>query len=59
VLTDLIAAMGGAVSYSMASDAFAALAADRAEFAGMSYDTLGLKGVPVASARGATAGAPA
>ncbi len=58
VLTDLVAAMGAPVTYSMASEAFAALAEDRPEFAGMSYDTLGLKGLPVASARqgaGATA----
>jgi NADH-quinone oxidoreductase subunit G len=60
VLTDLIGAMGGSVTYAVASDAFAALAADRPEFAGMSYDTLGLKGMLVASARGgAMAGASA
>jgi NADH-quinone oxidoreductase subunit G len=58
VLGDLAAAMGAQVSYTMASEAFAALADDRPEFAGMSYDRLGLKGAPVASAR-AYAGAPA
>ena len=42
--------------YSLASEVFAALAAAQPEFAGMTYDTLGLKGAMVA---GAMAGASA
>ncbi|HWJ22488.1 MAG TPA: 2Fe-2S iron-sulfur cluster-binding protein [Gemmatimonadaceae bacterium] len=50
VLGDLLAALGHGEPYYAASDAFAALAADRPEFAGMSYDELGLKGMTVAGA---------
>ncbi|HEY0997454.1 MAG TPA: 2Fe-2S iron-sulfur cluster-binding protein [Gemmatimonadaceae bacterium] len=51
---DLLAAMGEGSGYFTAGEAFAALAAARPEFAGMSYDTLGLKGRMLA---GAMAGA--
>ena len=47
-------AVGGRAGYMLASDAFAALAASHPEFAGLSYETLGLKGRMTA---GATAGA--
>src|SRR5215213_10263404 len=43
--------------YFLPSDAFRALAGANSEFAGMSYDTLGLKGSPVASAQTVEAGA--
>ena len=43
-LADLLAAAGGNGSYALASDVFKALAASRADFAGMSYDTLALTG---------------
>src|SRR6185503_2558302 len=56
VLSDLLAEAGVKTNYSLASDVFKALAGARSEFAGMSYDTLGLKGRSVA---GATAGASA
>jgi NADH-quinone oxidoreductase subunit G len=56
VLTDLLTATGKQTRHSLASEVFGALAAARSEFAGMSYDTLGLKGKAVA---GATTGAPA
>jgi len=46
VLSDLLAARGERTSYFLASEVFAALAADRQEFAGLSYDSLGLKGAP-------------
>jgi NADH-quinone oxidoreductase subunit G len=46
VLSDLLAARGERTSYFLASEVFAALAADRAEFAGLSYDSLGLRGAP-------------
>ena len=53
VLADLLAAIGGAGNYSLASDVFAALAASRGDFAGMSYDTLALTGAVVRSGAGA------
>jgi NADH-quinone oxidoreductase subunit G len=55
-LGDLLAAMGEGAGYFTAADAFKALAAAQAEFAGMSYETLGMKGATV---QGATAGAGA
>jgi len=58
VLSDLLAAVGTRTNYSLASEVFGALAAAHPEFAGMSYDTLSLKGKSIASA-GATAGANA
>jgi predicted molibdopterin-dependent oxidoreductase YjgC len=47
VLGDLLAALGVGSGYYAAADAFAALAAARPEFAGLSYETLGLRGLPV------------
>ncbi|MFL5575417.1 MAG: molybdopterin-dependent oxidoreductase [Gemmatimonadaceae bacterium] len=48
VLGDLLAALdAGSPGYVVAADVFAALAAARPEFAGLSYDTLGLRGLPV------------
>ena len=44
ILGDLLTQLGEPTSYFIASEAFAALATTRGEFAGMSYDTLGLKG---------------
>jgi NADH-quinone oxidoreductase subunit G len=44
ILGDLLTQLGERTNYFLASEAFAALAASHAEFAGMSYDTLGLKG---------------
>ena len=44
VLSDLLAALGEQTNYFLASDAFAALAAERPAFAGLSYDSLGLRG---------------
>jgi len=56
VLIDLLNAFGVKTKYSLASEVFTALAATRSDFAGMSYDTLGLRGKTIASA---TAGASA
>jgi NADH-quinone oxidoreductase subunit G len=58
VLSDLLTELGGGTKYnhSLAADVFKTVASARPEFAGMSYDTLGLRGAPVA---GATAGASA
>ena len=65
VLVDLVTALGDgrtrngasgtAASFSLASEVFAALASARPEFAGMSYDALGLKGRQLAGT-GAGAG---
>ena len=55
VLGDLLAALGGSESFYLASDVFAALAAARPEFAGLSYDRLGLRGLPVVDAGANTA----
>jgi NADH-quinone oxidoreductase subunit G len=49
-LGDLLAGLGEGSGYWTASQAFDALASSNAEFAGMSYDALGLKGTPVAGA---------
>ena len=48
VLSDLLSALGDKGGYFLASDAFAALASAQREFAGMSYDTLGLRGAVLA-----------
>jgi NADH-quinone oxidoreductase subunit G len=56
VLADLLASLGEPASYFVPSDVFAALAASHSEFAGLSYDTIGLRGLPVLGAA-QTAGA--
>jgi NADH-quinone oxidoreductase subunit G len=48
---DLLAFLGEGTGYFLASEAFAALAAARPEFAGMTYDSLGLKGAVLAGAK--------
>ena len=48
VLSELLRSMGEQSDYYLASDAFAALAAARPEFKGMSYDSLGLRGAVLA-----------
>jgi NADH-quinone oxidoreductase subunit G len=59
-LGDLLAAMGEGTGFFTASDAFAALAGSAAAFAGMSYETLGVRGAVIAGAdRQVTAGATA
>ena len=56
VLTDLLAALGVGVNYTLASEVFKAMASTRSEFSGMSYDVLGAKGKVIA---GEMAGATA
>jgi predicted molibdopterin-dependent oxidoreductase YjgC len=52
VMPDLLSAFGDAsMTIRQPSDVFTALAAARPEFAGMSYDTLGMKGALVAGTR--------
>jgi NADH-quinone oxidoreductase subunit G len=50
VLADLLASLGESTNYFLPSDVFAALAAAHADFAGLSYDSLGLRGLPVLNA---------
>jgi NADH-quinone oxidoreductase subunit G len=57
VLADLLASLGEATNYFVPGDVFAALAASHAEFAGLTYDSLGLRGLPVLGTA-AAAGAP-
>jgi NADH-quinone oxidoreductase subunit G len=56
-LTDLLAVLGdsGAANRFLASDVFTALAGAHPEFAGMSYDTLGMRGRVVTGAEEAAA----
>ena len=48
VLSELLRTMGENTKYYLASDVFAALAAARPEYKGMSYDALGLRGAILA-----------
>jgi NADH-quinone oxidoreductase subunit G len=50
VLADLLGTLGEASNYFLPSDVFAALAASRSEFAGLTYDSIGLRGLPVLGA---------
>src|SRR4030095_10899560 len=50
VLADLLGSLGEATNYFLPSDVFAALAASHSEFAGMTYDSIGLRGLPVLGA---------
>jgi NADH dehydrogenase/NADH:ubiquinone oxidoreductase subunit G len=56
-LTDLLALLGQPTAYFLASEVFDALASTKPSYAGLGYDTLGLRGTPIASAQ--TAGRPA
>ena len=50
VLADLLGALGESADYYVAADAFKALAASEPRYAGLSYDTLALRGLPVVDA---------
>ena len=50
VATDLLGAVGETAPYFSPREVFAALAAAHPEYAGLSYDTIGLRGLPIASA---------
>jgi NADH-quinone oxidoreductase subunit G len=52
VLGDLLGAMGKQDSFFLPSDVFAKLASSSTAFAGLSYDTLGFKGLPLANTPG-------
>ena len=57
VLTDLLGSLGEQSEYFVPGDVFAALASSHAEFAGLSYDTIGLRGLPVLGATASAGGA--
>jgi len=50
VLSDLLGALGESANYFLPADVFAALAASHPEFAGLTYDRIGLRGLPVINA---------
>jgi predicted molibdopterin-dependent oxidoreductase YjgC len=58
VLGDLLGAMGKQVTFFLPSEVFARLAITHRSFAGLSYDTLGFKGLPVVDAPQSGANAP-
>ena len=49
VLGDLLGAMGKQSSFFLPSEVFAALASSNKAFSGLSYDTIGFKGLPLAT----------
>jgi NADH-quinone oxidoreductase subunit G len=53
VLGDLLGAMGAQTQFFLPSEVFANMAAEKSHFAGMSYDTLGMRGLPVLQTAGA------
>lgn len=55
VLTDLLAAAGGAGAFHLPGDVFAALAVAHPAFAGLDYEALGMRGLPVLTADAAEA----
>jgi len=58
VLADLLASLGEQTNYFLPSEVFAALTAANADFAGLSYDTIGLRGLPVLNAAPAAGATP-
>ncbi len=58
VAADLLTALGEATDVLLASEVFEALAAAHAEFGGLTYDRLGLRGAVIASEHAAAGAAP-
>jgi NADH-quinone oxidoreductase subunit G len=58
VLGDLLGAMGNRSSFFLPSDVFSQLAATNSAFAGLSYDSIGFKGLPLATAKATGPKAP-
>jgi NADH dehydrogenase/NADH:ubiquinone oxidoreductase subunit G len=58
VLGDLLGAMGKQSNFFLPSEVFASLAAANKAFAGLSYDTIGFKGLPLANAQSSGPNAP-
>jgi NADH-quinone oxidoreductase subunit G len=59
VLSDLLLALGDDTNFFTAAEVFAALAGAHDQFAGLDYESLGFRGLPVLEARAATSGAGA
>jgi NADH-quinone oxidoreductase subunit G len=57
VLGDVLAAMGEGTGYFTAAEAFTALAGEQGEFAGLTYETLGMRGAVIGQGQ-RTPGAP-
>jgi NADH-quinone oxidoreductase subunit G len=57
VLADLLGSLGESTNYFVPSDVFAALASSHAEFKGLSYESIGLRGLPVLGAAQPAGGA--
>jgi NADH dehydrogenase/NADH:ubiquinone oxidoreductase subunit G len=55
VLGDLLGAMGAQTNFFLPSEVFANLASSKPDFAGLTYDKLGMRGLPVLSAQPAGA----
>jgi NADH-quinone oxidoreductase subunit G len=53
VLGDLLGVMGAQVQFFLPSEVFANLASSKPQFAGLSYETLGTRGLPVLQTAGA------
>jgi len=53
VMGDLLGAMGAQEQFFLPSDVFANLASSKSQFGGLSYDTLGMRGLPVLETAGA------
>jgi NADH-quinone oxidoreductase subunit G len=53
VLGDLLGAMGAQEQFFLPSDVFANIASSKPQFAGLSYDTIGMRGLPVLQTAGA------
>src|SRR5205085_10726118 len=51
VLGDLLGAMGKQTTFFLPSDVFSSLANSHRSFAGLSYDSIGFKGLPVVDAQ--------
>jgi NADH-quinone oxidoreductase subunit G len=58
VLGDLLGALGKQSTFFLPSDVFARLASTNQAFAGLSYDTIGFKGLPLATAETTAPKAP-
>jgi NADH-quinone oxidoreductase subunit G len=58
VLGDLLGAMGKQSNFFLPSEVFAQLASSNSTFAGLSYDTIGFKGLPLANAPASKPKAP-
>ncbi|HEU4747829.1 MAG TPA: molybdopterin-dependent oxidoreductase, partial [Gemmatimonadaceae bacterium] len=58
VLGDLLGALGKQSTFFLPSDVFSQLASSNKSFAGLTYDTIGFKGLPLATAQAGGAKAP-